>query len=196
MVLNESDLALLNRCRSHTVDNTNAFASWVRRDVRAFLPHEFFVAAYGRVVDSAFRVDMLVPVGCPPQLADTFERRLLLRPHRALDQWVEHREPLLIDAPRAQTLLSRDERDEIDAFDLYGMVAHGFVEPDSGIATYFTFARVKGPLYGLHERKAWLLAATMHTNLSNIAQRMLTETLPDVQSVVRMPSRRFNTLRS
>ncbi|HEU4620818.1 MAG TPA: hypothetical protein VFS42_01210 [Burkholderiaceae bacterium] len=165
-------MAAWARCRARTVHTTDAFTDWIRRDVRPFFPHEFFVAAYGRITGNTFDVKVLIPVGCPPPLAEALERRALLHRYGMFSRWIVEREPILIHDRSTLNQLAPDERDDIETFNLLGLVVHGFVDRDSGLASYFCFARVPQPLYALHERKAWVMAATVHTNLTSVAARM------------------------
>lgn len=118
---------------------------WVVGPLRAFFPFQQAFLCHGELVAGQIRVTHWKSVGHGPayleQLATTFE----LRQRGSLGWWLANRQPFAIDPHHPPPYSTTFEIEEIQAFSLRSIAAHGIINVKASAGTYFSFAGVGTP---------------------------------------------------
>jgi DNA-binding CsgD family transcriptional regulator len=118
--------------------------------------------AHGELVAGQIKTTHWLASGHEPrylqQLATTFE----LEHRGSMQWWFTNRQPFTIDPQAPPSFASQFEMDEIRAFDLQNVAAHGVLNSRSNAGTYFSFAGVSSPLSDWHLEALQLMAPVLN----------------------------------
>jgi len=143
---------------------------WVETKLKAFFPFTKLFMAYGELTAGQIRATHWLESGHDSkylqQLATTFE----LDRRGSMLWWFTNRQPFVIDPFCPPSFVSSFELEEISAFGLKNVAAHGVLNGRSNAGTFFSFADVPGPLSQWHLEALRLLAPVLNDLfLSHIA---------------------------
>lgn len=109
------------------------------------IPYRTLLCALGRVCANIIRVEELYPIDYSPEHLALIRREVTVDERKVIKNWLTTREPQLIPSAGACTMLSPLELQELEAFSLQNIVAHGVIAPDASQASYFSFSGVPEP---------------------------------------------------
>lgn len=110
--------------------------------VQPLLPHEGVLLLVGRRWHQQLSLTHALPLGYPEKAIRNALTVSSLSERRALQDWLTHGKPLVVDLPADRANVSPLEAQEIECFGLGRIAAHGLLDPERRIGSYMTFCGV------------------------------------------------------
>lgn len=133
---------------------------WIEGPLRQFFGFQRLFCAHGELIAGEIHLTHWLASGHDPtylnQLATSFE----LRHRGSLAWWLANRQPFSIDPARPPVHASRFELDEIRAFDLGNVAAHGTLNRKASAGVYCSFSGMR-PLEPWHDDALRLVTPTL-----------------------------------
>ncbi len=178
----------------HSVESANDLVCWSGSLFRAVLPHDtaFFTCGVVRGERRWLRED--IHRNCPVEYLEHFRQTdgLCLTPTMKL-AFQTHR-PQLFE-PGMDARFTSAQLEAFRSFELRNILAYGWVNQDSGFATYVSVNRVSGPLRPWHARVLQLVTPQISFALARIRARERSDPAPEQRNLPRLTPKEIEILR-
>lgn len=118
---------------------------WLVDSVKPFFPFERVLLIHGEHVAGQIRIAHVASHGHSDEFLQQLSGTFDLSRRGCLSWWLQHRAPFCIDPDEPPAFASAFELEEIRAFNLGRIAAHGVVSPTGNAGTYFSFAGLPQP---------------------------------------------------
>jgi DNA-binding CsgD family transcriptional regulator len=145
-----------------------AFEHLIQQHIKPVLRHEMMAACVGTFTGNHLTIDRLIGVDYPQGVLNSVPRVCVLSDRKALLEWVQTRKPLMIEPSTARQKMSAYELAEYDLLGLGYMTAHGLIDINGKMGSYFTFARVQSFDYMQTPAFMQLIAPHLHVCMLRI----------------------------
>ncbi len=160
---NEEQIAFINLCSTaYTVQTVAEFQEWIRTRVRTFFPFGMMAAVLGSIFDEIIFVEQFIGVDYPDEFIRNLQMQTKLSDRPVVAKWYLEREPQIIDEAQITQLLSPFESAEVQKYGLQNLAVHGLIDIQGKKGSYFSFARISGPLSEQHRQKLKLIIPQLH----------------------------------
>lgn len=156
------------------------FLRWIRNELQHLLPHEVLACGIGQVYPDGVRMQKLLCDNFPWQYLDEICRSdgSVLSPIMA--NWCREQRPQLFEASAYSAAevspsgeMVHDEWLAIfNKYQLCNVAAHGMLDLDSTVTSYFSFSRIPESLGPRHARLLELLIPHMHVTLKRVLAKI------------------------
>jgi DNA-binding CsgD family transcriptional regulator len=155
--------------RSHP----SAVAEWIAGPLKRFFPFGRCVGFYGAFAPGRVSVAHRLAVGFEEDVLSRVEAVFLAAPRGCLAHWFETRRPLVIDCARPPCFAAASDVALFKENKPGSIAAHGIVDPNTGIGSFFGFSGVQLPLGEEHVQALDLIAPILNgLQLDLIASEM------------------------
>lgn len=135
------------QCRSEA-----DFQAIVTSLVRPLFPHRSLLAVIGRIDFEHLEIQRIVSVDHPLLHLTRLSSTMTMRDRPVVAHWLKSMEPLVLQLPDDRHLMSEQEAEEIETFQLGKLGVHGVVDFQARTGCYFSFAGLHGLMPHAHER--------------------------------------------
>lgn len=160
---NDEQCAFVNLCATaQTVRTIPEFQEWARIHVRAFFPFGMMAAVLGSIHDEFIFVESFIGVDYTDDFIKNLQLQTKLSDRAIVAKWYQEREPQVINEYEITQLLSPFESAEVKKYAMQNLAVHGLIDIQGKKGSYFSFARITGPLSERHKEKLKLMIPQMH----------------------------------
>jgi DNA-binding CsgD family transcriptional regulator len=151
----------------------SAVAAWISGPLRRFFPFGRCVGFYGEFARGRVTIRHRLAVGYEGDALQRVEDLFLSAPRGCLAHWFETRRPLVIDCARPPCFAAASDVALFKENKPGSIAAHGIVDPNTGIGSFFGFSGVQLPLGQEHVQALDLIAPILNgLQLDLIASEM------------------------
>ncbi|MFM9928407.1 LuxR C-terminal-related transcriptional regulator [Variovorax sp. H27-G14] len=124
--------------------------SWLTGPLKEFFPHRGLILTHGELVAGEMNITHMLTTGHEERYVCQLARKFELDCRGSLRWWFAERRPFYIDPGAPPHYASKFELEEIHAFSLQNVAAHGVLNVRANAGTYFSFSGIEGPLSNWH----------------------------------------------
>jgi transcriptional regulator EpsA len=164
----EAELILRVIERSMTVQDADDFMSMIDQEVSRLLPHEIFACGFGGVSPKGSYVHKVLQKNPPNEYYVE-----LLQPDGRIDsplitRWRTTQEPVMFQAGRDDELFPPDWVRIFKKHQLRNTIAHGMLNVQGALGSYFIFTRNRGEVGPRHLYLLKVLTPHLHAALARV----------------------------
>jgi DNA-binding CsgD family transcriptional regulator len=149
-MLSADDFSAWNNALNHLPDDSDGCMEWVTSHLKVFFPFERVFMAHGVLLAGEIAITHWQADGHSKEFLEQQSLTFELAKRGALAWWLENRKPFFIDPISPPDFASQFEIDEIFAFGLGNVAAHGALNLRANVGTYVSFAGIPEPLSDWH----------------------------------------------
>ncbi len=169
----QEQAAFVNLCGTATsIKTVPEFQHWVGTHVRAFFPFGMMAAVMGSILDEVVFVERFISVDYPDDFILHLQRQTKLLDRPIVARWYQDCEPQIVDESQIAFLLSTFELEELRKYELHNLAVHGLIDIQGFKGSYFSFARIPGPLCEHHRQKLRLMVPQLHQVLCKLKSEL------------------------
>jgi DNA-binding CsgD family transcriptional regulator len=140
----------------------SAVAEWISGPLRRFFPFGRGVGFYGEFARGRVTIRHRLAIGYEDTALRRVEDVFFSAPRGCLAHWFETRRPLVIDCARPPAFAAASDIALFEANKPGSIAAHGIVDPNTGIGSFFGFSGVQLPLGAGHVEALDLIAPILN----------------------------------